>query len=163
MKQKYVETGINVYVRIARNCFNKIVSSYRKTKWKLVSIRKQKKMWLEWAILKQSWYMVDWMKMIFSDKSWIYIGQIDDAGTFAWYSSNETYKVSAWGKHDHISNSFMIWGCMSFKSPREIAIITSKVNTYLYIETLDNFLIPFNQFIWLWWNHFQVDNASCHK
>ena len=36
---------------------------------------------------------------------------------------------------------FMTWGCMSFKGPEEITIITSTINAHVYIEILDNFFI----------------------
>ena len=32
------------------------------------------------------------MKMIFSNEARIYISQVDDAGTFVWYRSNEMHK-----------------------------------------------------------------------
>ena len=32
-------------------------------------------------------------------------------------------------------------GCMSFKGPEEMATITSPINTYVYIEIDDTFLI----------------------
>ena len=35
-----------------------------------------------------------------------------------------------------------IWVCMSFKEPEEMTFITSSINEYVYIEILDNFLIP---------------------
>ena len=51
---------------------------------------------------------------------------------------------------------------MSFKRPREMAIISSTIHTGAYIEILDNFLIPSIE------NRFsddevifQEDNASC--
>ena len=36
----------------------------------------------------------------------------------------------------------MIWNCMSFNGPRKMIIITSTIKADVYIEILDNFLIP---------------------
>ena len=44
----------------------------------------QKKKCLQWAKNKCTWTVDDWEKVIFSDKTQIYIGRGDDAGTFIW-------------------------------------------------------------------------------
>ena len=57
----------------------------------------------------------------------------------------------------------MIWSCMSLKEPMEIALITSTINAHVYIEILDNFLIPL---IENWFGDCKVifldDDASYH-
>ena len=45
-------------------------------------------------------------------------------------------------KQINFPKSFMLWSCMSFKRPGEIAIITPTINSHVYIEILDNFPIP---------------------
>lgn len=60
------------------NCEN----TYRQAKQALTP--KQKRTRLHWAKEKHSWYVDDWMKVIFIDESQICIGQGDDAGTFVW-------------------------------------------------------------------------------
>ena len=59
--------------------------------------------------------------------------------------------------------SFMKWSCMSFKEPREMVVITSTISAHVYLEILDNFLIPL---IENWFGDdeviFQDDDTSCH-
>ena len=61
-------------------------------------------------------------------------------------------------KINKLPKGFMMWGCISFREPAEMII-----NTFVYIEILDNFPI------WSRENSiggekviFQDDNASCH-
>ncbi len=82
------------------------------------------------------------MKVIFSDESQICNGQGDDAETFVLCRSNEMYKDDCLKETTKFPNSFMIWGSVSGKGPGEMAILTSTVNSQVYIETLDTFLIP---------------------
>ena len=53
---------------------------------------------------------------------------------------------------------------MSFKGPSEMAIIISTINTHMYINILDNFLI---ESIENWFGDdeviFQDDNLSCQR
>lgn len=81
------------------------------------------------------------MKVIFSDESRICIGEGDDAGTFAWCCSKEIYDDN-WLKKTCKFPQSMIWGCMSAKGIREMAVITSSINAQVYIRILDTFLIP---------------------
>ena len=55
----------------------------------------------------------------------------------------------------------MLWGCISFKGPWEIAVITLTIKVFVYIEFLDNSIdknwFDDNEII------FQGDSAFCHK
>ena len=48
-------------------------------------------------------------------------------------------------KTSKFPNSFIIWGYMSFKGTGETAFITKVIKAYVYIEILDNFLIPLTE------------------
>ena len=73
---------------------------------------KQKKMKLKWTKQKQSQRVNDWMKVIFSDKLKVCIAQQDDAKTFAWCCSNETYKDDCLKKTSKFPNYVMICNCL---------------------------------------------------
>ena len=81
------------------------------------------------------------MKVIFSDeyRTNIYSGTI--AVTFVWWRSNETCKYGSLKEATKFFESFMILDCISYKEQREIAIISSIINTHVYIEIVDNFLV----------------------
>ena len=106
--------------------------------------------------------MDNWMKVIFIEESRICIGQSDDARTFIWCRSNETYKDNC-QKISKFPKLFIIWGFISFKEHREMVIIISTINTHVHIETLHNFLISL---IKNWFGVdeliFRDDNASWH-
>ena len=65
---------------------------------------------------KQSWYVGNWMKVIFGNESRICIGQGDYAETFC--RSNETYKDECVMKKSKFPELFMIWSCISLKGQR---------------------------------------------
>ena len=83
------------------------------------SINSLKKMRLKWAKEKLLWDVSNWMKVIFSEKSRIWISRDNIAGTFIYYCLKKTSKFL---------KSFMIWDCTSFKELGEIAIITSTIS-----------------------------------
>ena len=91
MKDKWVETGVNVCDRNVRNRLNEMGFTYRKAKRKPTLTPKQKRTRLQCAKEKQSW-SVDEMKVIFINESRICIRHRDYAGTLVWSHSNETYK-----------------------------------------------------------------------
>ena len=53
--------------------------------------------------------------------------------------------MSTQRKQVNFPKSFMIWSCMLLKGLMEIALITSTINAHVYIEILDNFLIPLTE------------------
>uniref|UniRef100_A0A3Q3AMG8 Tc1-like transposase DDE domain-containing protein n=1 Tax=Kryptolebias marmoratus TaxID=37003 RepID=A0A3Q3AMG8_KRYMA len=123
-----------------------------------------KKTRLQWAKERQLRTVDDWMKVIFSYESQIYIGQGDDAGTLVWCRSNEIYADDCLKTTCKFPQSLMIWGCMSGKGTGEMAVITCLINAQVYIDILDTFLIPSiermfgdDEII------FQDDSASCHR
>lgn len=59
-----------------------------------------------------------------------------------------------------IPKSFRKWSCMSIKTPGEMAIVTSAVNAHIYIENLDNYLIPSIEHMFGNGEVFQDDNAT---
>ena len=101
------------------------------------------------------------MKVIFMNESRIYICQGDNNGTFVWCRSNETCKDNCQKKTSKFPKSFKISGCMSFKEPGEMIIVTSTINALVEIEILDPFLVSS---IENWFGDeviYQVDNAFC--
>ena len=142
---------------------NEMGFTKRKAEWKPALTHKQKKMSLRIVKEKQIWLVVNWMKVILSDESRIYIGHSDDPGAFVWCHSNETHGYDCLKKISKLLELFMIWGCMSFKEPGDLAIVISTINTKAYIEILDNFIIPRIENYFVDEIIFQDDNASCHK
>lgn len=124
---------------------NKIIFLCRKSEQKLALTPKQKKTKLQWAKEKQSWS---------KDR--------DDAGTFAWCSSNEIYKDDCL-KTIKCPHSFMIRSCMPGKGLRNMAVNTSAVNAQVYIELLDTF-VQFSLMENTFGDEviFQDDKSSCH-
>lgn len=85
MKNKWVDTRVNVCDRTVRNPLNEMRFTYRKAKRKTP---KQKKTKEHLAKEKQSWSVEDWMKVILTDQSPMH-GQGYDAESFVWCRSNE--------------------------------------------------------------------------
>ena len=74
MKNKRVETGVNIWDRTKRNWLNEMGFTLREAKRKPAGTNKQQKISLKWAKEKQSWRVDTWMKVIFSNKSIIFNG-----------------------------------------------------------------------------------------
>ena len=87
------------------------------------------------------WTVDDKMKALSSDDTLICIGRGDDASTFVWCRSNETW-------------SYIIddMGLMSGTSPGELAVITSTANAQVDNEILDFSHSIIWKKIWLHWD-----------
>lgn len=164
MKTKWAEAGVDVCARTVRNRLRDMEFSYRKAKRKPALTTAQKKKRLQWAKNKCTWTVDDWEEVIFSDKSRICVGHGDDAGTFVWRRGNEAYSDGCIKKQIKFPTSVLIWACMSSKGPGKLAVVKTTVNSRIYIDILDHFLIPsidnaFGDEDIV----FQDDNASCHR
>ena len=81
------------------------------------------------------------MKMIFSDKSRIYISQGDYAGTFVYCRSNEAYK-NVWLKKSKFPLSSNDIGLHIIFNESEVMVtLTSTINAHVYIEIQDDFFL----------------------
>lgn len=164
MKTQWSEAGVDVCARTVRNRLSEMGFSYRKAKRKPGLTPAHKKKRLHWAKNKCAWTVEDWEKVIFSDESRICVGQGDDAGIFVWRRGNEAYSDGCIKKQVKFPTSVLIWSCMSSKGPGELAVVKTTVNSQIYIDILDHFLIPsidnaFGDEDVV----FQDDNASCHR
>lgn len=157
-------SGSNVCDRTVRNRLNQHGYRFRKAKTKPLLTKKHRLQRLRWAKQHKRWTKEDWNKVIFSDESKICVGSGDDAGRFVWRLPTEKFQENCLRSSTKFPQSLIIWGCMSSKGTGRICLLKTTVNTDVYCEILDHFLLPTIE------DHFpdediifQDDNARCHR
>lgn len=128
---------------------NKMGFKRSKTNRKPTQRHRWNKMRWKWSKEKQSWWLNDWMKVIFSVESKFCNYQGGDAETCLLPFKIKQIK---WLHEENksIPESFTTKCCMTFKVSEEMAVISSTINAQVYIEILDKFLIPIDRKL-LWW------------
>lgn len=119
----------------------------------------------DWCVERKNWPFEKWSQVIFSDES-----------NFQLINRKNTPLVRRFKEEKYDSRfikqrvqagggSIGIWGCMSMKGTGCRKVYSGRMEKNLYIDTLDNELIPSVELLvdsdkpWL----FQQDNAPCHK
>lgn len=156
---------VKVCARTVRNRLNDKRYHFCKAKTKPYMTIKHKKSRLQWCKKHKSWSFDDWKKVIFSDESRICLGTGDGTGIFVWRRADEKFKEDCLKTKTKYQRSFMVWSCMTSQRVGKLCIVLRTINSEVYIDILEHYLIPSieeafgdsSDFI------FQDDNASCHR
>lgn len=156
---------VNVSDRTVRNRLNEHGFRWCKAKTKPRLTTQHKKARLKWCKEHVNWEFDDWKKIIFSDESRICLGTGDNKRIFVWRRVSEKFSDDCVNTKVKFSPSFTVWGCMTAQSVGELCIVLRTVNSEVYEEILEHFLIPS---IEKWFPDsddfiYQDDNASCHR
>jgi hypothetical protein len=127
-----------------------------KGKPKLTNIHKQNR--LKFARKYMSW-KTEWRKVVFSDEKKF---NLDGPDCYSCYWHDLSQKDVVRSKRNFGGGSLMVWGAFSYYTKLPICFISTRMNFEMYLELLEDVLVPYienegdEELI------FQQDNASIH-
>ena len=104
-------------------------------------------------------------KKLFLVTNHVCIGAGDNAGQFVWRKTSEKFNEDCLNFKKKYPESYMVWSCMTAQGVGKLCILYVTINSEIYMQVLEEFLIPSIESWFLDSNdfHFQQDNASCHR
>ncbi len=100
---------------------------------------RQRQKRLAWAKDKKDWTAAEWSKVMFSDESKFCIS-FGNQGPRVWRKRGEAQNPRCLRSSVKFPQSVMVWGAMSSAGP--LCFLRSKVNTAVYQEVLEHFMLP---------------------
>jgi transposase len=101
----------------------------------------------------------DWTGIIFSDEKKFNLDG-PDGWQYYWHKLGNDEQI--YSKRQNGGGSVMIWGAFSSKGKSELRILEGTQDSYEYVSTLSDFLLPFAHAKYGYDFVFQQDNASIH-
>ncbi len=102
---------------------------------------RQRQKHLAWAKDKKDWTAAEWSKVMFSDESKFSIS-FWNQGPRVWRKRGETQNPCCLRSSVKFPQSVMVWGAMSSAGVGPLCFLRSKVNTAVYQEVLEHFMLP---------------------
>ncbi len=102
---------------------------------------RQRQKRLAWAKDKKDWTAAEWSKVMFSDESKFCIS-FGNQGPRVWRKRGEAQNPRCLRSSVKFPQSVMIWGAMSSAGVGPLCFLRSKVNTAVYQEVLEHFMLP---------------------
>ncbi len=102
---------------------------------------RQRQKRLAWAKDKKDWTAAECSKVIFSDESTFCIS-FGNQGPRIWRKRGEAQNPSCLRSSVKFPQSVMVWGAMSSAGVGPLCFLRSKVNTAVYQEVLEHFMLP---------------------
>ncbi len=96
---------------------------------------------LTWAVEKKNWTVAQWSKVLFSDESKFSIS-FGNQGPRVWRKSGEAQNPCCLKSSVKFPQSVMIWAAMSSAGVGPLCFLKSTVNTAIYQEILEHFMLP---------------------
>ncbi len=96
---------------------------------------------LAWAKDKKDWTAAEWSKVMFSDESKFCIS-FGNQGRRVWRKRGEAQNPRCLRSSVKFPQSVMVWGAMSSAGVGPLCFLRSKVNTAVYQEVLEHFMLP---------------------
>ncbi len=164
MNAEWKKCKTHVCDRTVRNRLNEMGYLFCKAKTKPLLTKQYRLQRLRWARQHRNWGVDDWKAVIFSDESRVCVGSGDGAGRFVWRRSTEKFSEECLLRKQKFAASIMVWGCMSSRGTGKMCIVNGTVNSTVYQDILETFLIPSIEDMFGDADiTFQDDNASCHR
>ncbi len=102
---------------------------------------RQRQKRLTWAKDKKDWTAAEWSKVMFSDESKFCIS-FGNQGPRVWRKRGEAQNPRCLRSSVKFPQSVMVWGAMSSAGVGPLCFLRSKVNTAVYQEVLEHFMLP---------------------
>ncbi len=102
---------------------------------------RQRQKRLTWAKDKKDWTAAEWSKVMFSDESTFCIS-FGNQGPKVWRKRGEAQNPRCLRSSVKFPQSVMVWGAMSSAGVGPLCFLRSKVNTAVYQEVLEHFMLP---------------------
>ncbi len=96
---------------------------------------------LAWAKDKKDWTAAEWSKVMFSDESKFSIS-FGNQGARVWRKRGEAQNPRCLRSSVKFPQSVMVWGAMSSAGVGPLCFLRSKVNTAVYQDVLEHFMLP---------------------
>ncbi len=104
---------------------------------------RQRQKRLTWAKDKKDWTAAEWSKVMFSDESKFSIS-FGNQGPRVWRKRGEAQNPRCLRSSVKFPQSVMVWGAMSSACVGTLCFLRSKVNTAVYQEVLEHFMLLTN-------------------
>ncbi len=114
---------------------------FRKRATKPLLNQRQRQKHLTWAVEKKNWTVAQWSKVLFSDESKFCIS-FGNQGPRVWRKSGEAQNPCGLKSSVKFTQSVMIWAAMSSAGVGPLFFLKSTVNTAIYQEILEHFMLP---------------------
>ncbi len=114
---------------------------FRKRATKPLLNQRQRQKHLTWAVEKKNWTIAQWSKVLFSDESKFCIS-FGNQGPRVWRKSGEAQNPCCLKSSVKFPQSVMIWAAMSSAGVGPLCFLKSTVNTAIYQEILEHFMLP---------------------
>ncbi len=114
---------------------------FRKRATKPLLNQRQRQKHLTWAVEKKNWTVAQWSKVLFSDESKFCIS-FGNQGPRVWRKSGEAQNPCCLKSSVKFPQSVMIWAAMSSAGVGPLCFLKSTVNTAIYQEILEHFILP---------------------
>ncbi len=102
---------------------------------------RQRQKRLAWAKDTKDWTAAEWSKVMFSDESKFCIS-FGNRGPRVWRKRREAQNPRCLRSSVKFPQSVMVWGAMSSAGVGPLCFLRSKVNTAVYQEVLEHFMLP---------------------
>ncbi len=102
---------------------------------------RQRQKRLAWAKDKKDWTAAEWSKVMFSDESKFCIS-FGNQGPRVWRKRVEAQNPRCLRSSVKFPQSVMVWGAMPSAGVGPLCFLKSKVNTAVYQEVLEHFMLP---------------------
>ncbi len=102
---------------------------------------RQRQKHLAWAKDKKDWTAAEWSKVMFSGESKFSIS-FGNQGPRVWRKRGEAQNPRCLRSSVKFPQSVMVWGAMSSAGVGPLCFLRSKVNTAVYQEVLEHFMLP---------------------
>lgn len=116
---------------------------------------------LFWCYDKKNW-QDEWNFIIFSDESRFELFR-NDANQWVWRRACEAYAKDCLIPTVQKSEGVMVWGCFCNYKVGPLVLIEGRLNAEMYIELLEDYLLPFLNELGPNSHTFQDDNAPAHS
>ncbi len=114
---------------------------FRKRATKPLLNQRQRQKRLTWAVEKKNWTVAQWSKVFFSDESKFCIS-FGNQGPRVWRKTGEAQNPCCLKSSVKFPQSVMIWAAMSSAGVGPLCFLKSTVNTAIYQEILEHFMLP---------------------
>lgn len=164
LNSEWHKDGVDVSDITVRRRLAEKKYSFCKAKKKPLLTTKHKKDRLKWAKEHKSWSIEQWKQVLFTDESRICLFYGDNCGSHVYRKSEEKFSPDCLLASPKFPRGILIWGAMAANGVGELAIISGTVNTDVYLDILEHYVLASAENLF-GDEHFvlQDDNASCHR
>ncbi len=138
--KEWTAAGVSASRTTTHRCMQDMGFSCRIPCVKPLLNNRQRQKHLAWAKDKKDWTAAEWSKVMFSDESKFSIS-FGNQGPRVWRKRGEAQNPCCLRSSVKFPQSVMVWGAMSSAGVGPLCFLRSKVNTAVYQEVLEHFML----------------------